>query len=412
MKSLGNSFSKYFTSKKAILFFSFVGIYLLSTGASLAIFSYLKKEPNLTTASPGGLEGSRSKISQLPKTEECPINGLMFSKPEEEIWLERRPIVSVIENHLDARPQSGLSKADLIYEVVAEGGITRFLSIFYCNSAAQDVRIGPIRSARIYLINWATEYGDSPLFVHVGGANSICKTCPGGVKFRGDVAKEVLALEELIKLGWRYSSGNALDAGANAGFPVVWRDYERIPGAATEHTYMGSTDKLYNLGIERGFGYKNGDGKAWDENLIKWRFVDDKPLSTPTATEISFEFWSNKPDYSVTWKYDSKNNTYLRFNADKPHIDMDTNVQLSAKNLVIQFVPERGPVDKEGHMFYTTIGEGKIIVFQNGDVIQGTWKKVSQTSRTKFFDEQGKEISFVRGVTWIEAVPKGNTIKY
>src|SRR3989344_2601173 len=269
MKSFFSGIRKFLGSKKAMLILGFLGLYLTTTGVSWALFSYLAEGPGSALTSTDGLSGARSKIDlSLPKTETCPINGQMFTKPERDIWMGRRPIIAVIENHLDARPQSGLSKADLIYEVVAEGGITRFLTVFYCGASAADVRIGPIRSARIYLVNWATEYGDSPLFVHVGGANNICNNCPGGVKFRGDVAREILALEELIKLDWRYAKGNALDAGANAGFPVVWRDYERIPGAATEHTYMGSTDKLFDLGIERGFAYKNEDGVAWDKNFV------------------------------------------------------------------------------------------------------------------------------------------------
>ena len=402
--------SKIFNSKGFMIALSFVGLYLLSTGISWAIFSYLKGEPNLRLSS-GGIAGEREKIASLPKTEECPMNGAMYTEPEEIIWMNRRPITAAIENHLDSRPQSGLSKADIVYEVVAEGGITRFLTVFYCGASAQDVRIGPIRSARIYLINWATEYGDAPLFVHVGGANNICGNCPGGIKPRGDVAKEVLALEELINLGWRHSKGNALDAGANAGFPVVWRDYERIPGAATEHTYMGSTDKLYELGIERGFGFK-GNNEDWNKNFVGWKFADESPLGNPKASQISFEFWSNKPSYDVTWKYDKQGNIYKRENGGKPHMDMDSNEQLSAKNVVIQFVDEKGPVDKEGHMFYTTIGEGDAIIFQNGDVIEGSWEKSSQNARTKFFDNSGKEIGFVRGVIWIEAIPNGNEIEY
>jgi len=77
---------------------------------------------------------------------------------------------AMIENHLDSRPPSGLSRADVIYEAVAEGGITRFLTVFYCGVASEDVRIGPIRSARIYFLDFASEYGDKPLFVHQGGA--------------------------------------------------------------------------------------------------------------------------------------------------------------------------------------------------------------------------------------------------
>ncbi len=117
-------------SKWVMIIITYVGLYLLSAGSSWAIFSYIQKVPdaNINSESIGD---ERSKIAQLPKTEECPINGRMYSKLEREIWEGRRPITAIIENHQDARPQSGLSNADTVYEAVAEGGITRFLAIFY-----------------------------------------------------------------------------------------------------------------------------------------------------------------------------------------------------------------------------------------------------------------------------------------
>ncbi|MBI2103455.1 DUF3048 domain-containing protein [Candidatus Woesebacteria bacterium] len=398
-------------SKKIMVALSFLGLYFLSTGVSLAVFSYLRGDPSISWVS-GGLEEARSKIdSKLPRTEECPINGEKFTKIEKDIWAKRRPITAVIENHVDSRPPSGLSRADVVYEVVAEGGITRFLAVFYCGASAKDLRIGPIRSARVYLVNWAGEYADNPLFVHSGGANTICKTCPGGVKPRSVVAREVDAFSLLSELGWRAFNGNALDAGTNIGYPEVWRDYERIPGAASEHTFMGSTDKLYDVGIERGFGYKNGSGVAWDSKFSPWKFVDGNAQAV-RASEISFEFWDNKGDYDVTWKFDASGNVYKRSNGGKQHTDFDNKEQLQAKNVVIQFVKERGPVDGEYHMFYEVVGSGRALIFQNGNVIEGTWKKNSLSSRTKFFDSKGVEVTFVRGVTWIEVVPNGNEIEY
>ena len=88
------------------------------------------------------------------------------------------------------------------------------------------------------------------------------------------------------------------------------------------------------------------------------------------------------------------------------------NIQIAVKNMVVQFVGERGPVDRELHMFYENISDGDALVFQNGTVIEGTWEKDAQLGKTKFYDEDGKEIRFVRGQIWIEAVPVGNDIVY
>ena len=389
---------------------SLVGVYLITAGISLAVFTLIAKSQAGIT--PQEVGENRSRIDpKAPKTEACPMNGKLYTKQEKDIWEGRRPITAMIENHLDSRPQSGLSRADVIYEAVAEGGITRFLTVFYCGASAQDVRIGPIRSARMYFINWAAEWADKPLFVHVGGANNICNQCPGGVKPAGTVAKEVRAIEELIRLGWRFAKGNAMDAGTNVGFPVVWRDYERIPGAATEHTFMGSTDKLYDEGSSRGFGPSDSNATPWNKSFTEWKFKADKAVSSPKYSEIKFEFWSNKPDYDVVWKYDQASNKYLRSVGGKEHIDMDTKEQLSAKNVLIQFVDENGPVDKEGHMFYTNIGSGNIMLFQNGDVFEGTWTKKSQSDRT-VYKVNGKEVEFVNGEIWIEALPIGNEVSY
>lgn len=398
-------------SKKATLILSFIGLYLVSAGISWVIFSGTKAGSPLS----GELDGVRSRIAELPKTEECPLNGAMFTEVEKDIWEARRPMGVMIENHLDSRPQSGLSKADVVYEAVAEGGITRFLAMFYCAAAAENVTIGPIRSARVYFIDWVSEYGKEPLYVHFGGANNICtnKEDPAclanGTKRKGVVDKRVMAIEKLIDMGWRHSKGNALDGGANAGAPAIVRDQYRLSEtpAAWEHSAVGSTDLLFDLGVSRGFGGN------WDKGFVSWTFTNDSPAISANVKSISFDFWKDIKDYAVTWQYDERTNSYLRFNGGTEHVDWEFDkAQLSTKNVAIMFVEEEGPVDEEKHMYYETTGGGEALVFNNGGVTKGTWEKDSQFDRTKFFDEAGKEISFVRGTIWIEAVPKGNVVEY
>lgn len=240
--------------------------------------------------------------------------------------------------------------------------------------------------------------------MHVGGANNYSGS--------GDTARDVRALETLESMGWRVPKGNDLDTTYDSGFPVFWRNYERLDHAvATEHTMMASLDAAFEEAEKRGWGAKNSKGIAWNKNFVSWKFVDDK-VQTLTASDITFDFWQDKTDYSVKWKYDSTNNKYLRFNDGKEHIDLENKQQLNAKNVVILFAKERGPVDRNLHMFYTTIGTGKTLVFQNGIVIEGTWTKESATARTKFMDGKGKEISFVRGNIWIEVIPAGNKVSY
>ena len=393
---------------------SFLGLYLLSAGASLAVFSYLSGSQ--VEPSSGELEDRRSKINELPKTQECPINGAMFTEVEEEIWKNRRPLTVIIENHTDARPQSGLSRADVIYEVVAEGGITRFLTVNYCGVASENHRLSGVRSARVYFIDLAAEYGDRPIFLHWGGANSYCNTCPGGRKPRSQIDPRADAYALLDKLGWRMGrSGNDFDGGMNVGYPVVLRDQYRLSDkpAAWEHSTVAFTDEAYKEADTRGLNYKDDEGVSWDETYVSWTFVDGSPSTSPEASKISFGFWDGKGDFAVSWEYDAQNNNYKRFNGGKAHIDWEGDKQqLTASSVIVQFVKETGPVDSEKHMLYDVVGEGKVLIFQNGNVIKGTWEKESRTGRTIFYDEDGSEISLVRGTIWVEVLPKGNEVEY
>ncbi len=392
------------SSKNFMLVLGFLGLYLVSTGVSLAGFTFLGKGETgrKNTISPSG-KVSRIDLSK-PKTEECPINGAYFTKEERQSWEKKRPIIAMIENSTDARPQSGLSYADVIYEAVAEGGITRFMPVFYCNTLAEEVKIAPVRSARIYFINLAMEYGDKPIFMHVGGANNYSGS--------GDTTKEVRALEYLETIGWRVPRGNDFDTTYDSAFPVFWRNYERLGREiATEHTMMASLDAAYEQAAKRKLNYKDEDGKAWDEDFKPWKFADDKP-QTPKASEISYAFWDGKADYDVLWKYDQSKNAYFRYTGGQEHKDLETQLPLTAKNVVIMFAKEKGPVDKNMHMFYQVTGEGEALVFQNGQVIEGTWEKKTGFDRTLFLDKNGDEIEFVRGRTWISVVPSGNRISY
>lgn len=385
-----------------------VGLFLLSTGVSVLFFSRVSgKGPALQIT-----DTPKSKIDPtLPKTEACPINGEKFTKQEKEIWEKRRPLLAVIENHLDARPQSGLSRSDVVYEAVAEGGITRFLAVYYCGAAADNYTIGQIRSARVYYISYAAEYGTNPLFVHWGGANNICDNCPGGVKPAGDINSKVDAYKLLEKIGWMNGQwGNDMNGATNTGYPALLTDDRRMD-LAVEHQKIGQTDKIYEEAVKRGFEFEDKKSVPWIKGYTAWKFIDDK-AETATAGNISLNFWESMPGYDVEWKYDAANNRYLRFNGGKEHKDMENGERLSAKNIAVIFAKEEGPVDKELHLFYTTIGTGKALVFQNGQVIEGTWSKPSMTARTVFTDKAGKEISFVRGRIWIEVVPVGNKIKY
>ena len=132
-----------------------LALYLIATGLSFAGFSYKNKSTVSTVTITGsGTQQHFTIDPSVPRTEACPLNGKLYTKQEKDTWSKNRPIAVMIENHVEARPQSGLSSADVVYEAVAEGGITRFMGIFYCGIALNTTNFAPVRSARVYFLPW------------------------------------------------------------------------------------------------------------------------------------------------------------------------------------------------------------------------------------------------------------------
>lgn len=379
-----------------------LGLYLVSTGVSYALFSHSVSFGNQTavTPLPTPPPGSKFRVDLTkPKTEECLLNGQKFTQQEKDIWLKRRPLAVMIENHLDSRPQSGLSRADIVYEAVAEGGITRFMAVFYCGASALDVQIGPVRSARTYFLDFASEYGDYPLYAHVGGANT-----PG----KAD------ALGQIGDYGW-LKKGNDLNQ-FSIGYPTFWRDYERLDHpVATEHTMYATTDKLWQVAEKRKLTNTDENGSLWDKNFVRWQFKDDAPSAERGKISPSFSFWSGYKDYDVVWQYDQVTNDYQRINGGVVQKDRNDDTPLKAKTIITVFMKESRANDgytNNLHLLYADKGSGKAIIFQDGQAMVGTWNKKDRKDRMIFKDSKGKEIKLNRGQIWIEILPLGSEVSY
>ncbi len=415
----------------------FFGLYIVSTGVSYGVFSYVISPSDIGFINPDGGESKTvDKVKEKepkfellidnsgPKTAVCPINGKLYTEAEKTAWESRRPLLVMIENHEDARPQSGLLNSDVVYESVAEGGITRFMGVFYCDAQSREVILGPIRSARTFFLDWASEYGENPLYAHVGGANCNRETgsgCANGAKAD--------ALGQIIKYGWGGSMGNDLNQFA-IGYPTFWRDYERLGRTvATEHTMYSTTERLWAVGKKRGWTNVDEDGVAWDESFVPWTFVDQDKVDSivdGTATTINYNFWNDSPagDYSVKWVYDANTKTYKRFNAGKPHLDLnfsevlgEDKAQLNTTNLIVMYSAESKANDGypgNVHLVNALSGyDGDGVWFHNGQAEEITWNKPSRTDRTIFSNSKGKEISFVPGRIWISNLPIGaDSLKY
>lgn len=390
-------------NKKTISIIVLFLTYLVSAGISYAIFSSSVNKAENPTETPvkKGNEGNDFQQTVFDqsqsKTEECPLNGALYSKEQQEWWSKHRPLGVMIENHVDSRPQSGISFSDVTYEAVAEGGITRTLNVYYCQDAGI---VGPIRSARTYFLDFISEYGDFPLYGHVGGANT-----PGPAN----------ALGQIEDYGWAvYNDMNQF----SIGFPTFWRDQNRLGhDTATEHTMYSTTSKLWAVAGKRGLTNVDKTGAAWDSEFVKYSFKDSTKNSNDviegvSAKKINIEFWDNK-SYFVDWLYEPKNKLYKRVNGGVAHIDRNTNKELSAVNVIVLFMGESAANDgyeNNAHLLYRTIGQGRALVFLGGREIRGTWKKTGRTDRLIIYDASGEQVKFNRGKLWFEILPTDGVV--
>ena len=382
-----------------------LAIYLVVTGLSFAGFSTFGKtifspfgSPKVTDVTSKPTEGFDVDPS-IPRTEACPINGKLFTKQEKETWEKRRPLAVMIENHEDSRPQSGLSRADVVYESIAEGGISRFMGVFYCGAAAKSLNLAPVRSARTYFLPWVLEY--DALYNHVGGAGR-CEDPTVDERAKALCQIDIYKIKDMDQFG--------------ISFPTCYRNYDRLDHeVATEHTMVCATDKLYALAATRKWTNEDVKGVSWDKNFVSWKFKDEaKVENRGDSPAISFVAWKGyEKAYGVLWEYDKSANVYKRTNGGIAHIDLENKEQLSAKAIAIIFAKETGPVDEHMHLLYGNIGSGEGIFFQDGKNTKIIWKKATRNDRTKFFDAAtNKEIEMNRGQLWVEMLPIGTPVTY
>lgn len=383
--------------KKIISILLVVGVYLLTSAASYTFFAAANEGGSIVDVPDS--KRPKNDFEQIvfddgPRTEACPLNGAKYSKAQKSWWEKHRPLGVMIENHEEARPQSGLSFADVVYEAVAEGGITRFLAVYYCQDGGI---VGPVRSARTYFLDFISEYGSNPLYAHVGGANT-----PGPAN----------ALGQIEDYGWGgYNDLNQF----SIGYPTFRRDESRLGReVATEHTMYSTTSKLWDIGRKRDLTNKDEDGNEWDEEFDSYEFKEDASLSQRGKTKtIYLEFWEGYNAFSVEWTYNKDSNNYSRDNGGEPHKDRNTGKQITAKNVVVLYMTERPANDGyEGnaHRLYGTKGTGDAVIFQDGKEIEGSWRKTDRESRL-VVTANGKEVKFNRGLIWFEILPTGSPLE-
>ncbi len=390
-------------ANKLLLAILYIGLYLVSTGISYAAFSFSNKNASSIISptakiSPG--QQAHFKVDpSIPRDQVCPLDGVKYTKKEEDVWAKRRPLAVMIENSEEARPQSSISRADIVYEALAEGWITRFMAVFYCNTPFENMAIAPVRSARTYFVDWVSEY--DALYTHVGGANAL-----------GDNAQKTDPRADALGQIDRYGTKNMDEFGIS--FPDCYRNPDRLDHpVATEHQMVCFSENLYKIAEKRNWTNVDENGAPWDKNFTAWKFKDDaKSSDFGNSNTVNITFTPSYDKYAVKWEFDPTTDSYKRSNGGVAHLDHESNSQIMAKNVVILLTKMVGPVDDNGHLLYTTIGGGKALILQDGKVIVGTWSKASRTARTKFFAPTGAEVNFNRGLIWIEAVHDPSLVTY
>lgn len=280
------------------------------------------------------------------------LNGSYVTPEKENIY----PVVTVIDNHPDARPAYGLSQADMVYEAEAEGGITRYLAIF---AGGEEVKkIGPIRSARPYFVDWTKEL--SAVFTHCGGSPE---------------ALAKIAKENMFDLNEFYNG------------TYFWRAEDRT----APHNIFISSDKLNEYLKNKNLS----TGK-----FLKWLFKDDLPSGN---AQSDIEVYFKSPNFAVNWKYDIINNDYTRFLGGEMQKDEGNGQEIKAKNIIIQY-QKATVLDSELRLKIETIGSGKAVICLDGKCSTGGWKKSSASGRTRYYYENGEEVQFNGGKFWIEVI--------
>lgn len=280
----------------------------------------------------------------------------------------RRPLAVMIENLSSVRPQSGLSFADMVWEAPTEGGITRFLAIF---QKGLPSKIGPVRSARPYFIDWAQEAG--ALYAHSGGSSE---------------ALDILARGRL----------GVQDVNEFSNSPAFWREVKED----APHNLYTAADIFYKYVTDRGWENLSGEIKSGT-------YLSNIDLALATSNEAAREILvPYYPfEYDVLWRYNSTDGFYTRFMDGKEHRDKVTGGDIQFKNLIIMFT-DVTPIPKDPLLKVNlrTIGEGPVYLFNQGKVYKGQWQKETTGDRTIFVDGLGSYLPMMEGNTWISVMDK------
>ncbi len=330
---------------------------LISCGGGGGDKEVLLEETPAQTTSPAVTPSPVPTPSPTP----LPDAAASFKLPVEGL----RPIAVMIDNEgTKSMPQGGLNQAQLIYEIIVEGGETRLMPVFW---GVEPAMIGSVRSSRHYFLDYSME--NDAIYVHYGWS--------------------YIAERDIKKL--KINNINGVANGGEIFWDLTndkknWQDsytsMQKIQDYVKRVKYRTTTDKKPVF--------------SYNQSVVE-------PVSGEKAEKISIRYSSS---YTCGFEYDSQSKTYLRLRKGKPQIERTTGAQLAAENIIIQFVKNNTiKGDTAGRQEVYTIGSGSGYFITQGKVIKIKWSKSDRSAPTKYLDESGNAIKLNPGQTWVQVTP-------
>jgi hypothetical protein len=309
-------------------------------------------------------------MTRLKNTHTAPPPAVFYSpltgrEVPDEATAQRPVLAVIVENLPYSRPQSGLMDAGVVFEAIAEAGITRFVTLY---QEAEPTLIGPIRSTRQYFIEWM--HGFDAALAHCGGSREARDSMASGA--------HGLDLDEITREPSAYWRENAKEAPHN-----MYTDYAHLKTLLEKYNKTSS-------------------------EFISWPRQDDALAATPTASVIDLDI--NYSEYRNHYEWDPTSNTYLRWHGTTAHLDREQG-HLHPNVVIAIRVEEWNVNEGDGvRQRIATSSSGSAYIFQNGTVTEGTWVKTDSATNIRFVSDTGLDIPLNRGQVCITAIANDNEI--
>lgn len=330
---------------------------------------------------PASSDGAAPPAAELSPEKEAedglegtnPLTGLPIAEEQEVL----RPVGVMLNDLKEAMPQLGVGEADIIYEIPAEGGITRMLAVY--QDPEQVEVLGSIRSTRPYYIDLIL--GHDAILVHAGGSPS--------------------AYSDLAR--WKVDNLDGVNGGSDA--EIFWRDQERRENVGYEHSMMTSGENIRNYLEESSI---RRDHEADYRYPVQFS-AEGMDLTGQAAHQVSVRFSSYK---TGLFDYEQKSGTYLVSQYGAPYVDGNTGEQVSVSNLLI--LKTRVSLlsgDSAGRLSVDLDGEGSGIYVCNGQAVNISWSKPTRTDPLTYTLEDGTPLTLKAGKSYVCVVSNDSPVE-